>query len=148
MTDTQLGYILIAAGLMILAWIGIRSMNNRFERYLQEVREAGESELENISREVSELTLRDKVGKLFSVKIIIDHNLNPQTTPSQFQDMVSSGEAGKISEILEDNSDVNPAIGEVKEFVFSAQAIDGMRSAGLEPDAIVIKMLRASGKIA
>jgi hypothetical protein len=123
-------------------------MNSKLENYIKTIKHEGQREVEKINRETSELMLRDKHGKLFTVKITIDHDLDPNLSAEELDRLIINREAGKISDIMENGDPINPEIGEVKEFVFSSQAVAGMREAGLELDTVVVSMLRASGKIA
>lgn len=142
-----IGALLIVSGIAILVGAYIKYMNKKFEKYVEAITQAGQRELDSITRETSELTLRDRSGKLFSVKIIVDHNLDPNLSPEDLSFLVKNKEAGSISSML-DGEPINPEVGEVKEFVFSAKAVAGMREAGLELDAVVVSMLRAAGKVA
>src|SRR6266404_1778320 len=77
------------------------------------------------------------------IMIIIDHDLPDLTLPDRekFKEMVLKGEAGRINEVPE------KAMEKVKEFIFSPQALRDMRRAGMEPDEVVTKMLKASGRM-
>ena len=94
-------------------------------------------------QEISEMTFRDKDGHLNVIRIIIDHDLPDISLPDrdEFQSMVLKGEAGKINEVPE------KAMDKVQEFIFSPQAVRDMRRAGMEPDEVVTKMLKASGRM-
>ena len=93
--------------------------------------------------ETSEMTFRDKEGHLNVIKIIIDHDLPDLPLPDreEFQSMVLKGEAGSINNVPE------KAMEKVHEFIFSPQAVRDMRRVGMEPDEVVTKMLKASGRM-
>ena len=94
-------------------------------------------------KEISEMTFHDKEGNLNTIKIIIDHDLPDVSLPDRekFKEMVLKGEAGRISEVPE------KAMEKIQEFIFSPQAVRDMRRVGMEPDEVVTKMLKASGRM-
>lgn len=99
----------------------------------------------NAGREVSELSFRDKDGKLSTVKIVVDASLdNFGIDSEQFQRLMAEGDGGPLEELLHANSD---KIETTEEFVFSAKSVRNMRMIGLDPEQIVTKMLKASGRM-
>lgn len=100
-------------------------------------------------KEVSELSFRDKNGEMTKVRIVIDYDLADLSKPDMqtFQAMVDSGEAGTLGDLMDGHKVSEDAMGKVQEFVFSPQAVWQMRSSGLEPDEVVTKMLKASGRM-
>src|SRR5216684_7324407 len=106
-------------------------------------------ELENdhkVGRETSELVFRDKEGILNTVRIIIDHDLDDiASNEEELKSMILRGETGTMTDLISGHNITEDHIGKVQEFIFSPQAVRDMRMAGMEPDEIVTKMLKASG---
>jgi hypothetical protein len=126
-----------------------------FQDFLDRIKREGEEKLKEYNldtKETSELYLRDKAGKMFEVKIVVDEALDGDNfdTPDEFNEKVSIGEAGRLKDLMTDgqNAKVDSRIGDCKEFVFSKKSVDDMRKVGLQPEDIVVKMLRAAGRIA
>jgi hypothetical protein len=87
--------------------------------------------------EISELFLRDKKGDLFSVKIVIDPNLDDNEK--------QSGAHGTLDDLMEGRAP--EGVADCDKFVISAKAAAEMREAGIELDMIVANILRSAGKI-
>ncbi len=108
-------------------------------------------ELENdhkAGRETSELVFRDKEGILNTVKIIIDHDLDHlASNEEELKSMILKGETGTMTDLISGHNITEDHIGKVQEFIFSPQAVRDMRLAGMEPDEIVTRMLKASGRM-
>src|SRR6266581_6033925 len=147
------GWFLMGAGVAILG-IGIyhlvnairlkRRMLSFIERMKSDAPEFIKDQIEKGSgRETSEMTFRDKEGVLNTIKIIVDHDLPdvPFRDREDFYSMVVKGETGRINDIPE------KAMVKVQEFIFSPQAVRNMRRDGIEPDEVVTKMLKASGRM-
>ena len=108
-------------------------------------------ELENdhkAGRETSELVFRDKEGILNTVKIIIDHDLDHlASNEEELKSMILKGETGTMTDLISGHNITEDHIGKVQEFIFSPQAVRDMRLAGMEPDEMVTRMLKSSGRI-
>jgi hypothetical protein len=74
----------------------------------------------HFSQQISELTFRDVSGKLSTVRIIVDPGADDET----------------------------PLDGNSEQFIFSPKTVERMRNAGVEPDDVVTRILRESGRIA
>src|SRR6266446_1938754 len=153
-----LGWFMLGAGVTSLA-VGLfhlvniimmkRSMLSFIDKIKEEAPEflkdqAHREKIEKGSgKETSEMTFRDKEGNLNTIKIIIDHDLPDVSLPDRekFKEMVLKGEAGRINEVPE------KAMEKIQEFIFSPQAVRDMRRVGMEPDEVVTKMLKASGRM-
>ncbi len=134
----SLGWFLITAGIMMLiigcAFGSIRLI--RAERKSREIeRKMG------FNREISELNFRDKSGILNTVRIIVDHDIEDDATPEDIRDM-------SIDNLLHNHTFSEGSMEKIQQFIFSAQAVRGMREHGLEPDEVITKMLKASGRMA
>lgn len=164
----SLGWFILGAGMAITAIVFIaipieimkRRKNQKFGVFIEELKNSVDDAVAQgveppplpESKEISELTFRDKDGRLCTVKIVIDHNLDGNLTPddkSRMRDQIKSGDAGAgtLDDLLYNHVVSEDSVGQVQEFVFSSMAVRHMRQAGLEPDEVVTKMLRASGRI-
>lgn len=122
----------------------------KFKKFLEGIKSASEEIVkEKSKKEISELSFRDKHGVMNTVRIIIDHDMADMKVGSKqdMEDMLRTGEAGTLSDLMAGHKVSEDAMGNVQEFVFSPQAVRDMRSSGLEPDEVVTKMLRASGRM-
>lgn len=121
----------------------------KFKKFLERIKAAGEEIVkEKSKKEISELSFRDKYGVMNTVRIIIDHDLGDKIEDIKvMQEMLKSGDAGTLNDLMSGHKISEDAMGKVQEFVFSPQAVRDMRSSGLEPDEVVTKMLRASGRM-
>ena len=90
-------------------------------------------------REISELVFRDKEGNLNTIRIIIDHDLNDHPSEEKLKAMLLKDD-GTIT-------DTESHMYNVQEFIFSPQAVRDMRLAGIEPDELVTRMLKSSGRM-
>lgn len=89
-------------------------------------------------------------GKLQTVNIVIDPALDEplHLTKERFEEMVKEGNAGRMSDLMEKLSGQKPEDFEkVQEFVFSRKSVTQMKAAGLTPEDIVAKMLKAAGRM-
>ena len=158
-----IGWFFLGAGstlLVLVGFVAIRAFmifrsRKKFNAFLQNIRKAAETKVEEQKsqkgRETSEFSFRDKAGVLTTVKIVIDHDLTKEAMSevekSDLKSMLLSGEAGTLDQLLEGHSVHEQAMSKVQEFVFSPNAVRDMRAAGLEPDEVVTKMLKASGRM-
>src|SRR6266446_2870799 len=148
-----LGWFMLGAGVTSLAvglfhLVNIIMMKRRMLSFIDKIKEEAPEFLKDQAdktsgKETSEMTFRDKEGNLNTIKIIIDHDLPDVSLPDRekFKEMVLKGEAGKINDVPE------KAMEKVQEFIFSPQAVRDMRRVGMEPDEVVTKMLKASGRM-
>src|SRR6266404_3243093 len=148
-----LGWFMLGAGVTSLAvglfhLVNIIMMKRRMLSFIDRIKEEAPEFIKDQAdktsgKEISEMTFRDKEGRLNTIKIIIDHDLPDLCLPDreEFKGMVLKGEAGRISEVPE------KAMEKVQEFIFSSQAVRDMRKVGMEPDEVVTKMLKASGRM-
>jgi len=83
-------------------------------------------------REISELVFRDKEGNLNTVRIIIDHDLD--------------GPYPLLTDLVSEDDNISE-VNMKQEFIFSPQAVRDMRLAGMEPDELVTRMLKSSGRM-
>lgn len=154
---SDLGWFMLSAGLALLSvgvtvltqqWL-LRRRKKRFDRFVESIKAAGEEIVKEKKKEISELSFRDKYGVMNTVRIIIDHDMADMKVGSKqdMEDMLRTGEAGTLSDLMAGHKVSEDAMGKVQEFVFSPQAVRDMRSSGLEPDEVVTKMLRASGRM-
>jgi len=93
------------------------------------------------NREISELNFRDKSGVLNTVRIIVDHDIEDDATPEDINNM-------SIDNLIHNYPCSEGSLEKIQQFIFSVQAVTGMRKHGLEPDEVVTKMLKASGRMA
>ncbi|SRR6266581_7696327 len=146
-----LGWFLISAGItMLIIGIGFWIMELRYKRkvindaetFIQKHPYAiSENPFKGIGREVSELNFRDKSGVLNTIRIIVDHNIEDECTPEDINNM-------SIDNLMHNHTFSEGSMEKIQQFIFSAQAVRGMREHGLEPDEVVTKMLKASGRMA
>ncbi len=155
-----LGWFMLGAGVTSLAvglfhLVNIIMMKRRMLSFIDKIKEEAPEFLKDQAahiekgngngsgKEISEMTFHDKEGNLNTIKIIIDHDLPDVSLPDRekFKEMVLKGEAGRISEVPE------KAMEKIQEFIFSPQAVRDMRRVGMEPDEVVTKMLKASGRM-
>ncbi len=148
-----LGWFMLGAGATSLAvglfhLVNIIMMKRRMLSFIDKIKEEAPEFLKDQAdktsgKETSEMTFRDKEGNLNTIKIIIDHDLPDVSLPDRekFKEMVLKGEAGRINDVPE------KAMEKVQEFIFSPQAVRDMRRVGMEPDEVVTKMLKASGRM-
>lgn len=150
-------------GLMLTIFIWSymkRRRDQKFTAFVEELRDGVDDALASgvippllaSEKEISELMFRDRHGELCTVKIVIDHGLDRNLTDedkARIRDMIISGDAGAgtLDDLLHNHVVTEEEVGKVKEFVFSSDAVHKMRMAGMEPDEVVTKMLRASGRI-
>ncbi|SRR6266446_1465085 len=154
-----IGWFMISAGLSMLI-MGITGLcykivrrriiiksNRKLMAFIEKLKLESDlikHELENdhkSGRETSELVFRDKDGILNTVRIIIDHDLDDLAT--------SDKEELKAMLLKTDGTitDTGSPMNNIQEFIFSPQAVRDMRLAGMEPDEIVTRMLKASGRM-
>lgn len=159
-----LGWFLLGAGSAITIIFGVpiiamtvRHMKNKkkFGEYVETLKGFSEKLAkmnEERSKETSELTFRDKDGKLCTVKIVIDSRLDDTLTPEdkeRMRQMILSGESsGSLDDILANHKITEGEMDRIQQFVFSAHTAEQMRARGIELDEVVRKMLKASGRIA
>lgn len=163
MTWNDFGWFVLGAGSALFGvmigflWDNYRS-RKRFNGFLDGINSASEEfvkdqvhreKIEKGTKEISELSFRDKHGVMNTVRIIIDHDMADMKVGSKqdMEGMLRTGEAGTLSDLMAGHKVSEDAMGKVQEFVFSPQAVRDMRSSGLEPDEVVTKMLRASGRM-
>lgn len=154
------GSCMIAIGLLViittLIRAAIRSRRSKFDSYmerLQAVSDGLHQMNEASDKEVSELHFRDKSGKLCTVKIVIDHSIKGNLTEEDRDKMRAivlnrDANSGKLLDLISGASVEESELKQVQQFVFSQQAVEQMREYGLEPDDVVRRMLKASGRIA
>lgn len=158
-----IGWFFLGAGSMLLTIIGYGAIRafmifrsrKKFNAFLQNIRDAAETKVTEEQktakgREVSEFSFRDKMGELATVKIVIDHDLEnnmPDLDSADIKSMIMSGEAGTLDQLFDGSHVHEQAMSKVQEFVFSPKAVRDMRAAGLEPDEVVTKMLKASWRM-
>lgn len=154
----QAGHVLLGLGIGCLLISGAYALHRyisdrKFRKYIRQLTEEGQRAIREASREVSELTYRDKYGALHVVKIVVDHSLQDNLSDEdkdKMKAMVASGNAGfagSLQELMGGHRISEDAIGRVEEFVFSTKAVEDMRAQGMEPDEMVRQMLRAAGRI-
>src|SRR6266446_6446664 len=155
-----LGWFMLGAGMTSLAvglfhLVNIIMMKRRMLSFIDKIKEEAPEFLKDqaahiekgkgngTGKEISEMTFHDKEGNLNTIKIIIDHDLPDVFVPDRekFKEMLLKGEAGRINDVPE------KAMEKVQEFIFSPQAVRDMRRVGMEPDEVVTKMLKASGRM-
>src|SRR6266576_5984545 len=161
-----LGWFMLGAGVTSLAvglfhLVNIIMMKRRMLSFIDKIKEEAPEFLKDQAahiekgkgngsgKEIIEMTFHDKEGNLNTIKIIIDHDLPDISLPDreQFKEMVLKGEAGRISDMVSGHKVSEKAMEKVQEFIFSPQAVRDMRRAGMEPDEVVTKMLKASGRM-
>jgi hypothetical protein len=139
--------------LYVMRWLKLR----KFRAFLDSIKKMGKEKVEQVKhegREVSELTFRDKAGVLNTVRIVIDPQLDITEEDRVNLKAAMAGEenpggwqAGPLHEVIDNCSIENSEMKQVKEFIFSADAVRNMRREGLEPDEVVTRLLRASGRM-
>jgi len=135
--------VLTFVSFLVFLYVKKAAANRKFKRYLAQVTEEGHKKIMEASREVGELSFRDKSGGLCVVKIVVDHNL-----PDHLMDAFKAADAsGNLQDIMSGHKVSEDAMGQVEEFIFSPRAVRDMRAAGIEPDEVVRQMLRAAGRI-
>jgi hypothetical protein len=169
-----LGWTFVGAGIGFLAAGGLVyfmrwRQRHQFDRFLHQVRKMGTEEALRLAeqgkesrrierekeggREVSELSFRDKDGVMNTVRIIIDPDLEVPEEDKKMIKAIMAGErapdyqCGSINDLLSGCKIEEQAMERVQEFVFSANAVRNMREDGLEPDEVVTRMLKASGRM-
>jgi hypothetical protein len=142
----------------VILFINWRTKRN-FAKFLERIRDMAAEEVTKqvgVSKEVSELSFRDKNGLMNTVRIIIDPNLDETLTEEDKEEVrsVLSGnispnmQVGTMDDLLKGHKIEEATMEKVQEFVFSSKAVRDMRSHGIEPDEVVTRMLRASGRMA
>lgn len=90
-------------------------------------------------------------GKMHEVKIVIDPNLDAVIpgTREEFENLVREGEAGSLETLMHSitKPEHKQKLGEVQEFYFSKKSVEQMKLAGMSPDELVVKMLKAAGRM-
>jgi len=89
-------------------------------------------------------------GEMHEVKIIIDPSLDTiiPGTRSEFEQMLKSGDAGTFSQLLSSlSTKQEEGLQRVDKFIFSRKSVDQMRIAGMSPDELVVRMLKAAGRM-
>lgn len=143
------GIAMIGAGIWFWVMTWREKRRSKFDGFIDKLKSAVEEEKDlSKGREVSELMFRDKQGIMNTVRIIVDHDLMDQLTKTDIEKLKVGAEGGTLDDILHGHSIEETAMNKVQEFVFSPKAVQDMRNAGLEPDEVVTKMLRASGRMA
>lgn len=140
--------ILIAIAVVLPSWMA-KIRRRKFQRYIEQVQNSVPEFIANQTREVSELSFRDKQGILNTVRIVVDPSMHDVLPGSyELQDMMDRGEAGTLEGLMAGHKISEEAASRVQEFVFSPIVVQRMRAAGMEPDEVVTKMLKASGRMA
>jgi hypothetical protein len=135
---------IIGAGIGVIIYAVYRKI--KFRKFLAKVKTEGSELVRDAAQETSELMFRDKDGVLNTVKIIIDHALDdiPEHARQELQEFAS---AGSMEDLIAGHKIEEEDMNRVQQFVFSPRAVADMRRAGLEPDEVVTKMLKASGRM-
>jgi len=156
---TIIGVMMLAIGFGFLTaelaeFLVQKLKNAKVARYADRMRKSAEEEVERMKRlalnsHTSQLYLRNRQGKLFKVNIIIDPSLEsrPMPSPDRLKELADKGEAGTLSDLIAGKTVANKELYEVSDFVFSPAMVRQLNEAGLEPDDVVIRMLRATGRI-
>ena len=161
------GWFFIGAGIgFVLSGISIWAINwwstRKFSKFLERIKEMAAEEVTKQveggerGKEVSELSFRDKNGVMNIVRIVIDPNLDEALTEEDKEEVRSvlagnvnpNMQVGTMDDLLKGHKIEEAAMEKVQEFVFSSKAVRDMRREGIEPDEVVTKMLRASGRMA
>jgi hypothetical protein len=141
------GLFLVMAGGTVLGYAAYKALDylrlRKFNKFISRLRNIPK---DVFGKEISEFTFRDKNGNFATVKIVVDHGLD-YFDKSEVTEMICRGDAGVLGSILDVSAIEEEKMNKVQEFVFSPAAIKDLREAGLEPDDVVIKMLRASGRM-
>ena len=99
-------------------------------------------------KQTSELTFRDAKGGLSVVKITVDPALdNIQLDEDDMAQMMADGIGGRGLDLIQHGSEAAKKAANQEEFVFSPKGVAMMRGMGMEPEEIVTKMLKASGRM-
>lgn len=128
----------------------------KFSDYISKLAEEGnkliqETVVEKVNRatEVHTFQWRHE-GEMHEVKIIIDPSLDTiiPGTRSEFEQMLKSGDAGTFSQLLSSlSTKQEEGLQKVDKFIFSRKSVDQMRIAGMSPDELVVRMLKAAGRM-
>jgi hypothetical protein len=90
-------------------------------------------------------------GKFQEVEIVIDPGLDTMIPGSQeeFEAMVKKGDAGTLGQLLSELSKKpeREELNTIDKFIFSKKSVEQMRMAGISPDELVVKMLKAAGRM-
>lgn len=90
-------------------------------------------------------------GKTNEVKIVIDPALDSviSGTREEFEQLVKTGNAGSLEDLLNglSKADEKKKLAEVEQFTFSRKSVEQMKMAGISPDDLVAKMLKAAGRM-
>lgn len=158
-----IGFVLAGGYIFVLRWMAAR----KFRAFLERLKEIGDEEeaaaktKKEISakstREISELIFRDKDGVAQTVRIVIDHDIDDMMTDEDKKNvkaLLTGGKStdpdirtGSMDDLLAGCKVEEAAMAKVQEFVFSPKAVRDMRLAGIEPEEVVTKMLKASGRM-
>jgi hypothetical protein len=156
---TIIGVMMLAIGFGFLTaelaeFLVQKLKNAKIARYADRMRKSAEEEVVRMKQQAltshtSQLYLRNKQGKLFKVNIIIDPDLEgkPVPSPDRLKELADRGEAGTLSDLISGKTVASEELYEVSDFVFSPAMVRQLSEAGLEPDDVVIRMLRATGRI-
>lgn len=136
-----IGVSLIFCGAVFLLrdWL----VERKFKNYLNTMKQEGALAIKEASREVSELTFRDKNGVLCTVKIVIDHAIGDSLAALKKDAEFS----GSLNDLMTGHKIAESTMGQTEEFIFSSRAVQDMQALGMEPDEVVRQMLRAAGRI-
>ena len=142
---------LVEASIYLFRLYRERNRKTNFDAFIERIKSSSNEDDQpyHKGKEISEFSFRDMNGKLATVKIVIDHDLPDQLVndPNEMDDMIEHGEAGTMDDLIKSNRIISGPMREVEEFVFSPRAIRNMRAGGMEPDEVVVKMLKASGRM-
>jgi len=156
---TIIGVMMLAIGFGFLTaelaeFLVQKLKNAKVARYADRMRKSADAEIERMKQlalnsHTSQLYLRNRQGKLFKVNIIIDPSLEsrPMPSPDRLKELADRGEAGTLSDLISGKTVASEELYEVSDFVFSPAMVRQLNEAGLEPDDVVIRMLRATGRI-
>jgi hypothetical protein len=90
-------------------------------------------------------------GKFQEVEIVIDPGLDTMIPGSQedFEALIKKGDAGTLGQLLSELSKKpeKEELNTVEKFIFSKKSVEQMRMAGMSPDELVVRMLKAAGRM-
>lgn len=126
---------------------GMSNLNDMIARMKKEAEEAIRNSQKN-DTETHFLRWRHK-GQMQEVKIIIDPSLDNISSEVDIKDAVLRGEAGQLAALMDGDvsQEIKDKMASQEAFVFSRRSVENMRIAGLSPDEVVTKILKAAGRM-
>jgi len=137
----------------VMLWANGKNLHRRYQS------KRGMSKLDKLSIKNNNLNAKTEAethvlswrykGKMQEVKIIIDPSLDDISSEVDLDDAMKRGEAGELALLMKGDvsQETKDKMASQEAFVFSRKSVEAMRTAGLSPDEVVTKILKAAGRM-